>query len=162
VMQSGEPVVGVVYGPMSGELFSSVAGRGAFLNGQRIHVTVNDQMDQCLLATGFPFRRKHLVDGYLASFKNFFGKVRDVRRMGSAAIDLAYVAAGRFDGFWEIGLSKWDFAAGVALVLEAGGIVSGFTASDAFWESGNILASNGLIHARLQEQLEPIFKTATP
>ena len=157
VAQGNEMVVGVVFNPLSGELFSAMAGHGAFLNGQPIQVTDNARLEQCLLATGFPFRRKNLVDEYLASFRNFFGKVRDVRRMGAAAIDLAYVAAGRFDGFWEIDLRKWDFAAGVVLIREAGGKVSGFTAGDDFWKTGNILASNGLIHSQLSEQLAPIF-----
>jgi myo-inositol-1(or 4)-monophosphatase len=150
-------VAGVVFDPMSGELFSAMAGNGAFLNGQRLQVSDNTELDQCLLATGFPFRRKDLADDYLASFKNFFGKVRDVRRMGAASIDLAYVAAGRFDGFWEIGLSMWDFAAGFLLVKEAGGKVTGFTPHDDLWKSGNILATNQLIHSQLNELLAPIF-----
>jgi myo-inositol-1(or 4)-monophosphatase len=162
VEQGNEMMVGVVFDPMSGELFSAMAGHGAYLNGQRLQVSDNDRLEQCLLATGFPFRRKDLVDEYLASFKNFFGKVRDVRRMGAAAIDLAYVAAGRFDGFWEIGLSKWDFAAGVVLIREAGGKVSGFSGGDDFWKSGNILASNQAIHSQLKEQLAPIFNLPAP
>jgi myo-inositol-1(or 4)-monophosphatase len=153
VASGNEVIVGVVFNPMSGERFSAMAGAGAYLNGQRLHVSGNARPDQCLLATGFPFRRKALVDDYLASFRNFFGKVSDARRMGAASIDLAYVAAGRFDGFWEIGLSLWDFAAGVVLIREAGGIVTGFTDEDDFWKSGNILASNGLIHDFLNQQI---------
>lgn len=160
VAQGNEMVAGVVFNPMSGELFSALTGHGAFLNAQPIQVSDNSRLDQCLLATGFPFRRKNLVNEYLASFRNFFGKVRDVRRMGAAAIDLAYVAAGRFDGFWEIDLRKWDFAAGFVLIREAGGKMSGFGDGDDFWSSGNILASNGLIHAQLREHLAPIFKIA--
>jgi myo-inositol-1(or 4)-monophosphatase len=155
--RGNEVAVGVVFDPMRGELFSAMAGNGAFLNGQRMQVSDNSRLEQCLLGTGFPFRRKVFVDDYLASFKNFFGKVRDVRRMGAASIDLAYVAAGRFDGFWEIGLSIWDYAAGLLLVREAGGQVSGFTPQDDLWKSGNILASNRLIHSHLNELLAPIF-----
>ncbi len=156
VAREEEIVVGVVFDPMSGEMFSATRGDGGFLNGQRLRVSDNSRLDQCLLATGFPFRRKDLVDNYLASFRNFFGKVRDVRRMGAASIDLAYVAAGRFDGFWEIALSPWDFAAGVLLIREAGGRVTGFAPDDDFWKSGNLLASNGLIHEFLNQQITPL------
>ena len=157
VKRVNELVAGVVYDPMRGETFAAARGHGAYLNGAPIHVSSHAQLHQCLLATGFPFRTKELIDPYLQSFKRFFEQAQDIRRMGSASIDLAYVAAGRFDGFWELNLSRWDIAAGVLLIKEAGGTVSGFHPSEDFWETGNIIASNGQIHNRIMEELVQIF-----
>lgn len=147
----GQIVAGVVWDPMRRELYTAQRGAGAFLNGARLQVTASTALHQCLLATGFPFRAKHLLDSFLWMFKTFFGRVRDLRRLGAASLDLAYVAAGRFDAYWEFNLNLWDFAAGFLLVCEAGGTVTGFAEEDDFWRSGNILASNGKVHALLQE-----------
>ncbi len=154
---AGEPVAGVIFDPVRNEIYTATKGGGAFMNGARLHVSVHDDMADCLLATGFPFRKKELITPYLQSFQNFFGKCRDIRRMGAAAIDLAYVAGGRFDGFWELNLNKWDIAAGVLLIQEAGGFVSGFTQDEDFWETGNIVATNGRIHHEITSELGGIF-----
>ncbi len=147
----GQIVAGVVLDPLRGELYTATCNGGTFLNGTRLQVTASTALDQCLLGTGFPFRAKTLLEAYSWMFKSFFGRVRDLRRLGAASLDLAFVAAGRFDAFWEYHLNLWDFAAGVLLVHEAGGLVTGFSADDDFWHSGNILASNGKVHALLQE-----------
>ncbi|RME01561.1 MAG: inositol monophosphatase [Calditrichaeota bacterium] len=157
VMRGDDPVVGVVHDPVRGETFASAKGHGAYLNGAPIEVSEHAELKECLLATGFPFRSKTLIAPYLESFKRFFMQVRDIRRMGSASIDLAYVAAGRFDGFWELNLSRWDIAAGVLLVQEAGGEVSGFIPGEDIWQTGNIVASNGKIHQKITEELQQIF-----
>lgn len=145
-----ELLVGVVFDPLRDELFTARKGEGAFLNGKRIHVTTTAHLHDCLIATGFPFRAKELAASYLRMFEAFFGQVRDLRRLGTASLDLAYVAAGRFSGYWEYRLNPWDFAAGVLLVQEAGGLVSGFYEHDDFWSTGNILASNGKVHAQME------------
>jgi len=149
----GQIVAGVVFDPLRLEKFTAVRGGGAFRNGVRLQVSASRQLQECLLATGFPFRVKHLANSYLRIFQAFFAQVRDLRRMGAASLDLALVAAGVFDGFWEYDLNPWDFAAGSLLVEEAGGKISGFTPEENFWESGNIVASNGHIHALMQALL---------
>ena len=157
VMRGRQPVVGVVYDPIRGETFAAARDHGAYLNGAPIEVSARTTMADCLLATGFPFRKKELIDPYLESFRRFFMKASDVRRMGSASIDLAYLAAGRFDGFWELNLSRWDIAAGIVLVQEAGGEVSGFLPGEDYWQTGNIVASNGRIHEDFARELEDVF-----
>lgn len=149
--RQGEIVVGVVFDPLRQEQFTAVCGGGAFRNGERLRVSSSQRLQECLVATGFPFRAKHLAGSYLRIFHEFFEQVRDLRRMGSASLDLALVAAGVFDGFWEYDLNPWDFAAGSLLVEEAGGRISGFTPGENFWESGNIVASNGHVHALMQD-----------
>lgn len=149
--KNDEIVVGVVWDPVRRELFTATAGGGSFLNGKPIRVSENARLHDSLLATGFPFRAKSRLGAYLRMFGAFFSSVRDIRRIGSAALDLAYVAAGRFDGFWEYGLSPWDFAAGSLLVREAGGTISGFEETENFWETGNVIASNGRLHQSMRE-----------
>lgn len=149
--QHGEVLAGVVWDPVLRELFTATAGGGAFLNGKPIQVSASASLRDGLIATGFPFRVRHLLDSYFHSFQGFLHASRDLRRFGSAAIDLAYVAAGRFDGYWEYCLNPWDFAAGVLLVREAGGQISGFAAAENFWETGNILASNGKLHEAMRQ-----------
>jgi len=151
------PVVGVVDTPLLGETFSGRRGAGVSCNGTPLAVSTATRPDQSLLATGFPFRQKEVLPRYLESFDRMFARARGIRRLGSAALDLAYVAAGRFDAFWELGLSRWDIAAGVLLVREAGGEISGFGADDDFWSTGNILASNGRLHAGLRAELDAVF-----
>lgn len=145
----GRPVVGVLYIPILNEMFHAVRGTGAFLNGGRISVSDTKDMNNALLATGFPYDRRSNADEYIGLFKSFLMRCRGVRRMGSAAIDMAYVATGRFDGFWERGLHPWDTGAGVLLVEEAGGKVTGFAGQDFDLFGKNrkeCLASNGTIH----------------
>ncbi len=157
VMKGDVPVIGVVHDPVRGETFTARKGGGAFLNGSPISVSRTDKLEDCLLATGFPFRSKEDIEPYLLSFRRFFDQVRDIRRMGAAAIDLAYVAAGRFDGFWELNLARWDIAAGVLLIAEAGGRISGFHRDENYWETGNIIATNGAIHNSIGVVLDAIF-----
>lgn len=145
----------VVYDPVSQDLFTASRGSGAQLNGRRIRVTKRKSLEGALLGTGFPFRQQHYLDAYLETFKALFGQVADVRRAGSAALDLAYVAAGRLDGFWEFGLSPWDMAAGALLVQEAGGVVSDFAGDGDFMETGNIIAGNLNILAGIQRSIRP-------
>jgi myo-inositol-1(or 4)-monophosphatase len=149
--QNHEVVAGVVWDPVRRELFTTTAGGGAFLNGKPIRVSASARLRDSLIATGFPFRVRHLLSAYFRMFQEFMSAARDIRRIGSAALDLAYVAAGRFDAFWEYRLSPWDFAAGSLLVREAGGTISGFSVDENFWETGNILASNGKLHEPMRE-----------
>lgn len=143
--------VGVVYVPVIDELFAAERGQGARLNGRRIHVTRETAIIDSLLVTGFPPQADNTQDEQLAIFGEFLSRARAVRRLGSAALDLAFVAAGRFDGFWERSLHCWDVAAGALLVEEAGGKITDFEgrAFDPF--GGQILASNGGIHPQLLE-----------
>ncbi|HDP93949.1 MAG TPA: inositol monophosphatase [Candidatus Aminicenantes bacterium] len=140
------PQVGVVFAPALGETFSALAGQGTFLNGNRINVSKRDHVKHCLLATGFPYDRQEHTRQYLQPFEYFLSRARDVRRWGAAALDLAYVAAGRFDAFWEYGLKAWDTAAGVLLVTEAGGRVTDFSGENFNPFRPQCLASNGRIH----------------
>lgn len=147
----GQLELGVVYDPMRDELFTAVRGGGAQLNNRRLRVTNRRSLDGALLGTGFPFRDMRHMDAYLATFKSLASKTAGIRRPGSAALDLAYVAAGRLDGFWEIGLNPWDMAAGVLMVKEAGGLVSDFTGGHNYLQSGNVIAgSPKVFHAMLQ------------
>ena len=143
--------VGVIFDPVRDELFHAEKGGGAFLNDDPIKVSRTIEFAECLLATGFPFRAKHLTEPYLETFKELFYKISDFRRAGAAAIDLAYVACGRLDGFWELMLNPWDIAAGVLLIEEAGGKVSDLWDGNTYLEKGHIVASNGLIHEQITE-----------
>lgn len=137
-----EPVLGVVYEISRDECFSAVKDNGAYLNGNRIHVSGRDKLKDCLLATGFPVRVFDQTGDYLNIIHDFFKESHGVRRFGSAAMDLAYVACGRFDGFFEYNLSPWDVAAGVVLVKEAGGNISDFTGGDNYIFGKEIIAGN--------------------
>jgi myo-inositol-1(or 4)-monophosphatase len=153
VFENGEPLLGLVLDPVREELFTARRGGGAYLNGIRIQVREGPPMQDALIATGFPFRYKHLLDPYLTTFKNIFQRVSGIRRAGAAALDLAYLAAGRVDGFWEAGLAPWDVAAGSLLVTEAGGIVSDFHGSGNHVWAGHIVAGNASIYPFLLEQV---------
>ena len=142
----GRVVLGVVYDPMREEVYQAVEGGGAWLNGRGIRVSAVDDLDRSLLATGFPYDLRESPVNNIAHFNNFLTRAQAVRRCGSAALDLCYVACGRFDGFWELKLKPWDQAAGALIVEEAGGRVTDFKGR-AFSISGQeCLASNGLIH----------------
>jgi myo-inositol-1(or 4)-monophosphatase len=153
----GEMVVAVTYSPVHREMFHAVRGAGAFLNDTRMSVSRVSEESRILLGTGFPFRARHLLDIYLKSFALFFNRARGVRRGGAAALDLAYVAAGRLDGFWELTLSSWDIAAGVLLVEEAGGRVTDFFGGRTFLTSGHIIVTNGLLHDWMLEGIAAVF-----
>jgi len=143
--------IGVVHYPERKEMFWAVAGEGAFLNGRPIHVSSRKEMAYSMLATGFPWRSKPWIDPYMDCFKDLFIKAAGLRRMGSAAIDLAYTAWGRFDGFWEMKLSPWDIAAGIVMVREAGGVVTDFRGENNYLPSGNVVAGNPDIHRQILE-----------
>ncbi len=134
--------VGLVYDPIREELFTAVRGRGAQLNGKRIRVSQSKGLEHNIIGTGFPFRNKTMLDKYQQIFAKIFPHCSDMRRAGSAALDLAYVAAGRYDGFWEFGLNDWDTAAGTLLVQEAGGMVSDLNGNPNFEKSDSLLAAS--------------------
>jgi len=145
----------VIYDPLRDELFSASRGDGAQLNDRRLRVTKRKEFTGALLATGFPFKYPQHLDAYMATFNAVFPQVADIRRTGSAALDLAYVAAGRLDAYWEIGLEKWDLAAGALLVEEAGGTVSDFAGGDDYFETGNIVVGNVKLHPQLLASITP-------
>jgi myo-inositol-1(or 4)-monophosphatase len=136
---------------MRNDLFTASRGGGAFLNDRRIRVSKRDKLIDCLIATGFPFRMFEHTDAYMGMMKDFMRKTAGIRRPGAAALDLANVAAGRMDGFWEIGLSPWDMAAGALLVQEAGGLVGNLQGNDGYLESGNIVAASPRIFPQMLE-----------
>lgn len=145
----------VVYDPMRQELFTATRGGGAQLNDHRIRVTNRKYLDGALLGTGFPFKAQKHLDTYLDTFKALFPMTAGIRRPGSAALDLAYVAAGRLDGFWEIGLNPWDMAAGALLIQEAGGLVSDFSGGNEYLETGNVVAGNPKVFKAVLQTIRP-------
>jgi len=147
-------VCGVIYDPMREEMFSAISGKGSRVNGQRIYTSATGDLDKSLLATGFPYDVRESEVNNIDHFANFATRVQAIRRCGSAALDLCYVACGRFDGFWELKLSPWDVAAGILIVEESGGRVTDFQGETASIYGKNLLASNGLIH----EQMIQILK----
>ncbi|MEL7247297.1 MAG: inositol monophosphatase family protein [Bacteroidota bacterium] len=149
-----ELVLGVVYEPNRQECFSAWAGGGAHLNGQPIKVRSNDQLAKSLLATGFPYYDYSRMEPYINLFRHLAKNTRGIRRWGSAAIDLAYTAAGRFDGFYEYSLNAWDVAAGIVLVREAGGIVTDFSGQNDSLNNGEIVAASAAIHDLLLAQVQ--------
>lgn len=155
----GRITFGGVYDPFRDELFYAQRGRGATLNGQPIVVSQNPDLAHSLLSTGFPYDRRQNADRYLALFKAFMIQVHGVRRGGAAALDLAYVASGRFDGFWELKLNLWDIAAGWLLLEEAGGKLSDFSGRPLMIPKDPVIpqlvASNGFIHEEMTRTLEP-------
>jgi len=149
----GEVALGVIYHTMMDEMFTALKGEGAFLNDTRIRVSSRQPLRGSLLASGFPYDSATDRENNFAHFINFQMAARGIRRAGAAALDLAYVAAGRFDGFWESKLKPWDVAAGQLLVTEAGGVVTGFEGHDYSVYEHRILASNGLIHGEMVDVL---------
>jgi len=154
--------LGAVYNPMLDELFTADKGAGAFLNGRRLNVSRTERLSRSLLATGFPYDIREDRNNNINYFKVMILSAQAVRRTGSAALDLAYIAAGRFDGFWELKLMPWDTAAGWLLVEEAGGCVTDLRGDPYQLHSPNILASNGLIHAEMASILagtDPLYES---
>jgi myo-inositol-1(or 4)-monophosphatase len=157
--ERGEPIAGAVFNPVSGEMFSAARGEGAYLNGNRIHVSPVEKLAHSLVATGFPtHQRKNSAN--MNYYWEFTLRSHGVRRDGSAALDLCTVACGRFDGFWEFGLNSWDTAAGVLLIQEAGGVVTDFSGAPYVLGGPQLLASNGRIHAEMQEAVHRVAKQA--
>lgn len=146
LLREGRIILGVVYHPERDEMFWAEQDEGAYLNGERICVSSRDDIAYSMLASGFPWRSKRYLDDYLGCFKELFNAAAGIRRMGAAAIDLAYTACGRFDGFWELRLGPWDIAAGILLILEAGGAVTDFQGGTDYLKSGNVVAGNKEIH----------------
>ena len=149
--QGGQLQQAVVYDPTRNELFTASRGGGAFLNGKRMRVSGRRRLSEALIGTGFPYRVFDHVDAYIAIFKDITQRSAGVRRPGAASLDLAYVACGRLDGFWEFGLSPWDMAAGALLILEAGGMVSDLAGEGRYLETGNIVAGTPNVFAPLQQ-----------
>ena len=154
----------VVYDPCNNDLFTATRGAGAYLNDARIRVSKRLQLRTALIGTGFPFKEHRHLDAYLAMLRDLMQNSSGLRRAGAAALDLAYVAAGRLDGFWEIGLAPWDIAAGALLVIEAGGVISDLNGKDQHLQSGNVVCGNLKVHEellqRLTAHLTPALKSA--
>jgi myo-inositol-1(or 4)-monophosphatase len=159
----GEVRLGVVYNPILEEIFHVEKGEGAYLNGSQISVSKTNKLERSFLCTGFPYDVREQVDFYLRYFRKFLTRSFAIRRPGSAALDLSYLAAGRFDGFWELKLRPWDVAAGGLMVSEAGGEVSDFQGKPFnIYYSGEILASNGIIHQEMLQAIREIHEKSKP
>jgi myo-inositol-1(or 4)-monophosphatase len=154
VEERGELIAGVVYQPLVDELFWAEKGQGAYLNESRLRVSGRDKMENALLATGIPFKGKEGHEEFMAEMAEFMPSVAGIRRFGSAALDLAYVAAGRYDGFWESNLQPWDIAAGILLVREAGGYVTDMNGGTDMLKTGGIIAANDHLHMPMQRVLK--------
>lgn len=148
----GVPSVGVIYSPMSDEMFAAASGHGATRNGAPIRVSITDTLKRAMLVTGFPYDT-HLNDSNLKEFTAFQRTTQAVRRLGSAALDMAYVATGQMDGYWEMGIKPHDIAAAIVLVREAGGTVTDLAGGDTMLATGKIAASNGVLHADILDVL---------
>jgi myo-inositol-1(or 4)-monophosphatase len=142
-------VAGCVHDPCRDETFHAHRGGGAYLNGVRISCTPLDHLDAALIATGFPFRRMDRLPAYLAAFERFVRSTSGLRRAGAASLDLAYTACGRYDGFFEIGLSPWDLAGGALVVMEAGGLVTDVQGGPGFLKDGSVVAAGARLHAAM-------------
>ncbi|MCU7798938.1 MAG: inositol-1-monophosphatase [gamma proteobacterium symbiont of Lucinoma myriamae] len=153
--QNGRLSQAVVFNPVNQELFTASRGEGAMLNDRRIRVSKQKGLEGALLGTGFPFKDQQHLDTYMETFKALFPMTAGIRRPGSAALDLAYVAAGRMDGFWEIGLNDWDMAAGALLVKEAGGLVGDFSGGDDFLKTGNVVAGTPKVFKGILQTIKP-------
>jgi len=154
--REGEIILGVVFNPMLNELFTAEKGNGAYLNSKRIRVSGISELTKSLLATGFPYDVRTSPDNNISHFANLAVRAQAIRRAGSAALDMCYVACGRFDGFWELKLKPWDTAAAMLIIKEAGGIVTDFNGSAFSLYSGETLASNGLVHDEMIEVLNAV------
>lgn len=155
LQEQGKLILAVIYDPIRNELFTAARGKGAQLNGKRMRVSQQLELDGALLGTGFPHRDKTHWAVYADTFAELFEKSAGIRRPGAAVLDLAYVACGRFDGFWELGLSPWDLAAGVLLIREAGGLVGDFEGGENYLNTGNIVAANPKLFRQMLHIIKP-------
>jgi myo-inositol-1(or 4)-monophosphatase len=146
---------GVIYDPVRNDLFTSTRGRGAYLNDRRIRVSRRQHLRECLIGTGFPFRDGRFLDTYLQMMRTMIVHTAGLRRPGAAALDLAYVAAGFYDGFFEVGLNPWDVAAGSLLVLEAGGLIGDLEGEGNYLHGGQVIAANPKIFSQMVQSLSP-------
>ncbi len=149
----GRLEAGVIYDPVRQELFTALRGSGSKLNDRRLRVSTKTKLSEAFLATGFPYRQDQSLEAYMEGFARILPLTTGVRRAGSAALDLAYTAAGRFDGFWEMGLKSWDMAAGILLIQEAGGLVGDFQGGHDYYKTGNIVGGNPKIFKALVQTL---------
>jgi myo-inositol-1(or 4)-monophosphatase len=149
----GRTEVGVVYDPLRQELFTATRGGGAQLDGKRLRVSDRRELEESLIGTGFPYREHQRLDSYLQMFRAVTLKTQGIRRPGAASLDLAYVAAARLDGFWELGLKEWDMAAGCLMISEAGGMVTDLYGGARFVEMGDVCAGNPRVHAALLREV---------
>ncbi|MBI5451464.1 MAG: inositol-1-monophosphatase [Gammaproteobacteria bacterium] len=149
----------VVYNPVNDELYTASRGRGALMNSRRLRVSGAKELEGSLIGTGFPFKQPEHLDCYLQTFRALHTEVAGIRRAGSAALDLAFVASGRLDGFWEIGLNPWDMAAGVLLVEEAGGLIGDFAGGHDYMSSGNIVAGSPKIFKAILQKIRPLLSS---
>ncbi len=150
----------VVFDPLRDELFTASRGVGAQLNGRRIRVSRVVKLELALLGTGFPFRAHEHLETWIDTFRVLLTHTSGIRRAGSAALDLAYVACGRLDGFWEIGLGPWDMAAGALLIEEAGGLIGDFGGAQRFLQTGNVVAGNPAVYPKILELIQPRLSPA--
>ena len=155
LQHKGQITQGVIYDPVRNDLFTATRGRGAFLNDHRMRVSRRQHLRDCLVGTGFPFRDGSDLDTYIKMMRVMMTETAGLRRPGSAALDLAYVAAGYYDGFWEIGLNAWDVAAGSLLIIEAGGLVGDLLGDEAYLYGGQVIAANPRIFAQMVKVLSP-------
>ncbi len=151
----GRLEIGVVYNPLNEEMFTASRGEGALLNDRKIRVSARKDLDGALLGTGLPYRDFRYMDQYVGMLKDLMQSTAGIRRPGSASLDFAYVACGRFDGFWELGLSEWDFAAGALLVREAGGLVTDIAGGERFLDTGNVIAGSMKVHKAMLKCIRP-------
>ena len=159
--RDGDPFAGVVYSPIADEMFVAERGLGAYLNGRRIRVSARRRLDESIFATGIPFKGIPDHDPFLQQIRQVMAVSAGIRRYGSAALDMAFVAAGRYDGYWENGLHPWDVAAGIVLVREAGGFVTGMTADRPIENGAGILAANPDLHAPLRDMVTSLTDPST-
>ena len=155
LQHKGQITQGVIYDPVRNDLFTATRGRGAFLNDHRLRVSRRQHLKECLVGTGFPFRDGSDLETYIAMMRAMMQQTAGLRRPGSAALDLAYVAAGYYDGFWEVGLNAWDVAAGSLLIVEAGGLVGDLAGEGGYLRGGQIVAANPRIFAQMVKVLGP-------
>ena len=155
MLKNNIPIHAVIYDPFKEELFTASKGEGAYMNDTRLRITKNQGLKDNLIGTGFPFKTPKYLDNYLKMFKAISVQVADIRCVGSVALDLAYVAASRIDGFWEIGLNIWDTAAGVLLIIEAGGFVGDFNAENKYFTTGELVAGNESTYKEILKTIKP-------
>ncbi|MFU8797987.1 MAG: inositol-1-monophosphatase [Gammaproteobacteria bacterium] len=150
----------VIYDPIRQELFTASHGNGARLNNNtRLRVSTHSSLEHSLLGTGFPFKNPEYISPYMSTFQAFLPMAIGIRRAGSAVLDLAYIAAGRLDGFWEFGLKPWDMAAGSLIIREAGGLISDFMGTENYLDSGNIVTGNPKLFKAMLQVIQPALKT---
>lgn len=153
LQREGELIAGLIYNPANGDVFTAEKGKGAFLNDRRLRVAARSRLDDCVVVTGIPHRGRPGQENYLSQLTAVMPLVSGIRRSGSAALDLAWVAAGRYDAYWELAIQPWDMAAGIVILREAGGFVSDLSGGNTMMDTGNIIAGNESIHRALLKLL---------